>query len=211
MGVRGRETTTPYDIAEVSHARAADSDTFRSLYLRLRPDLEALARRYVKRPQEIEDLVQEALLRLFVAGAEFESEVQALAFARRVLTNICIDRFRALGRRPSVISLEGASADLIPAHDDTDDVVRAEEASIVRNAISKLQPDHRDALIKREVEEKPLPMIAEELGIPVDSVKHLLFRARRSLRRLLVGTSVEPGVDIDLVDSASPEISIVLP
>jgi RNA polymerase sigma factor (sigma-70 family) len=193
-----------------------DSDEFRSLYLRLRPELESAARRYLKRPQEIEDVVQETLLRLYLATTDFDSDVQALAFARRVLTNICIDRFRALGRRPSVISLEGSLAYQLPDDDDTDVVVKAEDASIVREALSQLTPEHRAALLKREVEEKPLPMIADELGIPVESVKHLLFRARRSLRRQLTGTSVEPGVSLEPVqrDDAGPHeagFSIVLP
>ena len=68
----------------------------------------------------------------------------------------------------------------------------------MREALSLLSPLHREALIKREIEEKPLPQIAEELDIPVEQVKHVLHRARRSLRRLLVGTHVEPGVDLDL-------------
>jgi hypothetical protein len=34
------------------------------------------------------------------------------------------------------------------------------------------------------------------MDIPEENVKHVLYRARRSLRRLLVGTSVEPGVDL---------------
>ncbi|MCW2499910.1 MAG: hypothetical protein JWN87_1586, partial [Frankiales bacterium] len=32
----------------------------------------------------------------------------------------------------------------------------------------------------------------------MEQVKHVMLRARRSLRRLLVGTHVEPGVDLDL-------------
>src|SRR5439155_11889877 len=82
--------------------------------------------------------------------------------------------------------------------DESDPVVAAEDAAIVREALALLSPLHREALIKREVEEKPLPQIAAELDIPVEQVKHVLHRARRSLRRLLVGTHVEPGVDLDL-------------
>jgi DNA-directed RNA polymerase specialized sigma24 family protein len=31
--------------------------------------------------------------------------------------------------------------------------------------------------VKREIEEKSLPVIAQELEVPEESVKHLLFRA----------------------------------
>lgn len=177
-----------------------ESEEFRRLYLRLRPELESQARRFVKRPQEIEDLVQETLLRLYVSAVDLESDVHALAFARRVLENICIDRFRAAGRRPAVVSLEGSLADQLPDDEGEaqETVLRAEDASVVREAMAQLSPEHRAALIKREIEEKPIPVIAAELGIPADSVKHLVFRARRSLRRQLVGTTVEPGIDPEL-------------
>ncbi len=73
-------------------------------------------------------------------------------------------------------------------------MVRAEDAAVVRDALARLAPLHRAALVKREIEEKPLPVIAAELGVAEDAVKHLLFRARRALRRLLTGTPVQPGV-----------------
>jgi RNA polymerase sigma-70 factor, ECF subfamily len=168
------------------------------LYLRLRPDLEMHARRYLSRPQEVEDVVQETLLRVYISAVDLEADLQALAFARRVLTNLCIDRLRAAGRRPAVISLEGSFAHLLPDPDrSAESVMRAEDATVVRGALAQLSPTHRTALVMREVEEKPIQAIADELGIPHESVKHLLFRARRSLRRLLTGTVVEPGVNPD--------------
>jgi hypothetical protein len=73
-----------------------------------------------------------------------------------------------------------------------DPVVLAEAAVVVRRALAMLSPLHRDALLKREVEEKPLPVIAGELGIEEHNVKHVLLRARRALRRLLVGSPADP-------------------
>jgi hypothetical protein len=76
-------------------------------------------------------------------------------------------------------------------------VVRAEDAALVRSALSLLSPLQRAALVKREVEDKTLPVIAGELDIPEDNVKHLLFRARRALRKRLAGSSLAPGGDAD--------------
>ena len=71
-------------------------------------------------------------------------------------------------------------------------------------ALSQLSPLHRAALVKREIEEKSLPVIADELDVAEDSVKHLLFRARRALRKLLAGTSVAPGADAELPAALRP-------
>ncbi|MCA1823829.1 MAG: RNA polymerase sigma factor, partial [Frankia sp.] len=115
------------------------------------------------------------------------------------MTNLCIDRYRADQRRPRLVDLESLQDDNL-ADDDaelTDPVIRAEDAAIVREALSLLSPLHRAALVKREIEEKSLPQIAAELGVPEHNVKHLLYRARRALRRLLLGTSVQPGTDAE--------------
>src|SRR5207249_476352 len=94
-----------------------------------------------------------------------------------------------------------------------DPVLRAEDAAIVREALSRLTPEHRAALVKREIEEKCLADIAVEMHLPEASVKHLLYRARRSLRRLLVGTSVDPTIDLslhDIVDLTNRRVAVGL-
>ncbi|MGN6474660.1 MAG: RNA polymerase sigma factor, partial [Mycobacteriales bacterium] len=182
---------TPVDPGSDRRLRALAD--FGGLYIRQRGALIVHARRFLSDPHDIDDVVQETFLKLFLAMPEVETEAQALSFARRVLTNLCIDRYRAAQRRPATVDLDLGSADHLLAEDEpTDPVVQAEDAAIIREALARLSPLHRDALIKREIEEKPLPVIAAELGIPEESVKHLLFRARRMLRRLLVGTSVDP-------------------
>lgn len=172
---------------------------FSSLYIRHRSSLAIYARRFLSDSRDIDEVVQETFLRLFLASSEIETELQAIAFARRTLTNLCIDRYRAERRRPQLVNLDTSAADELEVGSESEDaVVRAEDAAVVREALAMLSPLHRAALIKREIEEKPLPQIAAELDVPEDSVKHLLFRARRALRRLLVGTSVEPGVELSV-------------
>lgn len=169
---------------------------FPSLYVQLRPAIAHAATRFLSSPQDIEEVVQETFIRLFVALPEIKSEVDAATFARRVLTNLCIDRFR-VGTRSEAMLAQAAPVDLgLVAADEPDPLITGENAAIVREALSRLSPLHRAALVKREIEEKPLQQIAEELGVPEQSIKHVLFRARRSLRRLLIGTSVDPSIPL---------------
>ena len=175
----------------------SDPHDFAGLYIRHRTAFTLLARRYLRDQRDADDVVQEAFLRLFLALPELETELQALAYCRRTITNLCIDRYRAQARRPSLVDIGTIPLEELPDEDRGDPVVRAEDAALVREALSMLSPLHRAALVKREIEEKSLPVIAQELEVPEDSVKHLLFRARRALRRLLVGTSLEPGSDAE--------------
>lgn len=176
----------------------SDPHDFAGLYIRHRASFTLHARRYLRDGRDADEVVQEAFLRLFLALPELETELQALAYCRRTITNLCIDRFRAQARRPSLVDLDSAGAMDLAASDPGDPVVRAEDAAMVRAALSLLSPLHRAALVKREIEEKTLPVIAEELEIPEESVKHVLFRARRALRRILASTSLAPGSDAEL-------------
>ena len=187
-----------------SRVLGSDPHDFAGLYLRHRSSFTAHARRYLRDPRDADEVVQEAFLRLFLAMPELETELQALAYCRRTITNLCIDRYRADARRPRLVALEGAPLDELAEDDPGDPVVRAEDAALVREALSKLPELHRAALVMREIEEKPLPVIADELDVAEDSVKHLLFRARRTLRKLLAGTSVAPGVDAERTRGLRP-------
>jgi RNA polymerase sigma factor (sigma-70 family) len=190
--------TTPLDPNRVL---GADPHDFAGLYIRHRSSFALHARRFLRDQRDIDEVVQEAFLRLFLALPELSTELQALAYCRRTITNLCIDRYRADQRRPRLVDLDSVSPDALLDDEPDDPVVQAEDAAIVREALALLSPLHRDALVKREIEEKSLPVVAAELGVPESSVKHLLHRARRALRRRLAETHLAPGVDLDGVST----------
>jgi DNA-binding CsgD family transcriptional regulator/uncharacterized protein (UPF0333 family) len=61
----------------------------------------------------------------------------------------------------------------------------AEDAAIIRQALSLLSPAERAALVMWEVEGRSTTEIAKELGIKESAVRHTVSRARASLRRIL--------------------------
>jgi RNA polymerase sigma factor (sigma-70 family) len=181
----------------------ADPHDFAGLYIRHRSSFAAHARRFLRDPRDVDEVVQEAFLRLFLALPELSTELQALAYCRRTVTNLCIDRYRADKRRPRLVNIESVPQNDFAEAELDDPVVQAEDAAFVREALSLLTPLHRDALVKREIEEKTIPVIAQELGVPEESVKHLLHRARRALRRHLAKTHLAPGANLDDVSTLS--------
>ncbi|MGZ4629592.1 RNA polymerase sigma factor, partial [Oryzihumus sp.] len=187
------------------HTATGDlADRFRSLYVNHRSSVAGTCRKYLRDERDVDEVVQEAFLRMFLALPEIDGEMQALAYARRTATNLCIDRWRQTQRRPQLVELSPEDEDRL-ADDDpeqADLLVAAEDASVVREALARLTPLQRQALVAYEVEGKSIPTIEAELGQPAGSVKHVLVRARRSLRKLLVGTSVSPDTELTLVEEA---------
>jgi RNA polymerase sigma-70 factor (ECF subfamily) len=187
--------------ADPNRTLGADPHDFAGLYIRHRSSFAMHARRFLRDPRDVDEVVQEAFLRLFLALPELSTELQALAYCRRTVTNLCIDRYRADKRRPRLVNIESLPQNDFAEAELDDPVVQAEDAAFVREALSLLTPLHRDALVKREIEEKSIPVIAEELGVPEESVKHLLHRARRALRRHLAKTHLAPGANLDDVST----------
>lgn len=169
-------------------------DDFARLYINYRDLLQRRAFRYLSDPRDVEDVLQETFIRVFLALDELETERSAIRFAQRVLVNLCIDYYRTQQRRPRCIDLDAAGPELID-DDLGDPLVRAEDAAVVRKALALLSPQHREALVKREIEEKPLVTVAQELQVPEEQVRVLVYRARRALRRILVGSSVDPDAE----------------
>jgi RNA polymerase sigma-70 factor (ECF subfamily) len=191
------------DTADPNRSLGADPHDFAGLYIRHRSSFAAHARRFLRDARDVDEVVQEAFLRLFLALPELNTELQALAYCRRTVTNLCIDRYRADKRRPRLVNIESVPQNDFAEAELDDPVVQAEDAAFVREALSLLTPLHREALVKREIEEKSIPVIALELGVPEDSVKHLLHRARRALRRHLAKTHLAPGANLDDISTLS--------
>jgi RNA polymerase sigma factor (sigma-70 family) len=124
-----------------------------------------------------------------LAAPELESTDHALGYMHRTIENLCIDIFRIEGRRPNLVVLDDASAELestwVDNKDHADVVSAAEDAAIVRQALSMLSPAERAALVMWEMEGRSTEEIAAELGIKESAVRHTVSRARASLRRVM--------------------------
>jgi RNA polymerase sigma-70 factor (ECF subfamily) len=161
-----------------------DRALFSRLYLEHKSSLSYLCRRYLQDARDVDEVVQETFLKLFLALPDLESEAQVVAWSRRTATNLCIDRYRAAKRRPTMTDLEVLPEEF-GAECDEDYLVIAEDAAIVREALADLPPLYRKALLAREVEGMALEDIAAGLEVEPAQMKHLLHRARRAMRRSL--------------------------
>jgi RNA polymerase sigma factor (sigma-70 family) len=160
-----------------------------AFYTEHRSELLAHANRVLKDSAKAEEITQDALIKFMLAAPELESTDHALSYLHRTIENLCIDLFRLEGRRPNLVVLDDATAEVEAAWqvdgDHSSVISAAEDAAIIRQALAMLSPAERAALVMWEMEGRSTSEIATELGIKESAVRHTVSRARASLRRVL--------------------------
>ena len=160
-----------------------------AFYTAHRFELKTHADRILKDSSRADEVVQDAFIKVMLAAPELTSEDHALSYLHRTIENLCIDLFRAEGRRPNLVVLDDATAEVESTWQDQGDhsqvLSAAEDAAIIRQALALLSPAERTALVMWEMDGRSTAEIAAELGIKESSVRHTVSRARASLRAVL--------------------------
>jgi RNA polymerase sigma factor (sigma-70 family) len=160
-----------------------------AFYTEHRSELLAHANRVLKDSAKAEEITQDSLIKFMLAAPELESQEHALSYLHRTIENLCIDYFRLEGRRPNLVVIDDAQAEVEAAWqvsgDHSEVLTQAEDAAIIRQALALLSPAERAALVMWEMEGRSTSEIAAELGIKESAVRHTVSRARTSLRRVL--------------------------
>ena len=178
-----------------------------AFYTKHRSELIAHASRILKDRAKAEEVIQDALIKVMLAAPELESTDHALGYMHRTIENLCIDIFRIEGRRPNLVVLDDASAELestwIDNEDHVDVIAAADDAAIVRQALAMLSPAERAALVMWEMEGRSTSEIASELGIKESAVRHTVSRARASLRKVMSELIVDSERGLTALDMLS--------
>jgi RNA polymerase sigma factor (sigma-70 family) len=178
-----------------------------AFYTEHRSELVAHASRILKDSARAEEVIQDALIKVMLAAPELESTDHALGYMHRTIENLCIDIFRMEGRRPNLVVLDDASAELestwVDNKDHVDVIAAADDAAIVRQALAMLSPAERAALVMWEMEGRSTAEIAAELGIKESAVRHTVSRARASLRKVMSELIVDKERGLTALDMLS--------
>ena len=161
----------------------------------------------MKDAAKAEEITQEALIKFMLAAPELESETHAISYLHRTIENLCIDAFRAEGRRPNLVVLDEVTSEVEATYQADGDhsaaITAAEDAAIIRQALALLSPAERAALVMWEMEGRSTSEIAAELGIKESAVRHTVSRARASLRKVLATLIVDEKRGLTALDVLS--------
>ena len=181
-----------------------------ALYTQSRSSLIAQARRILRSDADAAEVVQDAFLKFILAAPELDTADRAMAYLRTTVNNLCLNVIRATGSRPNLVALDSdtsrerlaeiAAENHIPM--DTT-LVAAEDASIIREALSRLSDTQRTALVMWEVEGRTTKEIATAIGTSEKNVRHVVQRARASFIRVLTEWVVDEKTGSTALDALS--------
>jgi RNA polymerase sigma-70 factor (ECF subfamily) len=139
----------------------------------------SLARRYLRNSANAEDAVQDVFIDLWGSAGRFDPGIASeVAFVSTIARRRFIDRLRQQTRQPGFDSLDDEESGdmnqpsvLAPMEDES-------EVAIVERVLNTMEPDHRQILSLSLYEGYTHSEIAEQLAMPLGTVK---TRIRRGL------------------------------
>ena len=169
----------------VLRAQRGDREALNQLVGQILPEVFALARSLRPEDPDIEDLVQDVMVRLLRNLKVLRDPERLRAYLGRIVRNMAYDRIR---HRKKTESIEG---DVPVASDPSAELVREDQVKKVRQALAKLSSLDREIVVLRHWAGKSYQEIAKQLGVTLSVVQTRLFRARKALAKELRGVCYE--------------------
>ena len=175
-----------YDLDElIGAACAGDRAALNRLLAHARPRLVAVAMRIVRDRDDAEDVVQEALLKACRSLTRFEGRSAFSTWLHRIVVNAALERLRRhQSRRERLATDDERDLPRFEAvEEQTPERVasRNETGAVVRGALARLSPAHREVLERREFDGESYRDLARLVHCPVGTVMSRLHHARHRL------------------------------
>jgi RNA polymerase sigma factor (sigma-70 family) len=188
------------DLDLVIAARSGDQKAFAQLMKRYKDTIYFMLLKMVNNKTDAEDLAIEAFGKAFSSIHQYEPQFAFSTWLFRIASNNAIDHLRK--KRAVTVPLEptvGNDKSIgieynynIRTDSDTPEeaFIKEQNAKLLRKAVSSLKPRYRTLLELRYFREYSYAEIAEQLNLPLGTVKVQLFRSREMLFDLLKNTEM---------------------
>jgi RNA polymerase sigma-70 factor (ECF subfamily) len=184
------------DLVLVDAARGGDQAAFAALMDRYRESIYYMMMKMVRNSDDADDLTIEAFGKAFSRLEQYSPSFAFSTWLFKIASNNCIDFIRK--KRIKLTSMdtgytnddgESISIDARSyTRDPEETIIHNQKVKHMRNLVSKLKPRYRELIEKRYFEELSYEEIADELNLPLGTVKAQLFRARDFLAQMMEQT-----------------------
>jgi RNA polymerase sigma-70 factor (ECF subfamily) len=170
------------DIALMLRFQKGDERAFEELVRRHTRGVLNLVYRYLGDASRAEDMAQDVFVKVYKARMKYEPKAKFSTWLYRIAVNHCLNEIRSRKSQPS---LSAPVNDLLeePAGNDPDARLQREDLQqAVRAALDALPENQRLAVLLSRYQEMSYEEIAETMGISLEAVKSVIFRAKENLK-----------------------------
>jgi RNA polymerase sigma factor (sigma-70 family) len=181
------------DLQLVESARSGNQAAYAELMDRYRDSIYYMMLKMVKNSDDADDLTIEAFGKAFSRLDQYSPSFAFSTWLFKIASNNSIDFIRKkrvqLTSMDSGIVMEDGDKMQIDAKSSNlnpeETIMHGQRVDHMRLLVSKLKPKYRDLVEKRYFEELSYEEIAEQLNLPLGTVKAQLFRARDFLAAMM--------------------------
>lgn len=183
-----------YDLNLVRRAvDQKDQKAYAELMGRYRDSIYFMLLKMINNKDDADDLTIEAFGKAFNRLHQYTPNYAFSTWLFKIASNNCIDWIRKQKKKMLSIDNPIGTDDGDEMHielkghglDPSEVVIRDQKSEVMREVVDKLKPRYRTLVELRYYKEYSYEEIAEELDLPLGTVKAQLFRAREFLENLL--------------------------
>ncbi|RIJ76137.1 sigma-70 family RNA polymerase sigma factor [Nakamurella silvestris] len=170
----------------LERARSGDDRAFEELVGLHKRHIWAVCVRITRNSSDAEDALQDALTAAWQHIGKFRGEAKFSTWLHRIAANAAL----AVVRRRKDVALADVQPEGVEVADDgPDPYERIAQADRVQAALAELPENFRVAIVLREYGDMTYDEIAVHQGVPVQTVKSRINRARTALATILLASS----------------------
>jgi RNA polymerase sigma-70 factor (ECF subfamily) len=180
----------------VELARKGRETAYRELIGRYQRPVFSLIYRLVRDREKAEDLSQDTFIKVLNAIGRYDPSFKFSSWIFKIAHNTALDHLRK--KEPETLSIEGSphartdaeieASTITPESGDENPeqyTASKEMGAVIEQAIGRLRPEYRTAIMLCHVEGRPYEEIAQIMDVPLGTVKTYIHRARNELKKQL--------------------------
>jgi RNA polymerase sigma-70 factor, ECF subfamily len=171
---------------------AGDSSAFEQIFDRHKRLVALIARKYFRRPEEVEEIIQISFAKAYTEMGKFRGlhDRSFSSWLARITSNACFDMIRSQRRKPERLSCDLSEQEADALLELSATTADATESTIVnRDLVDKvlmgMPIEDRVLLRMMYAEDMSVADIADSLGCSSSNVKVRAWRARAVLRKMI--------------------------
>lgn len=171
----------PPDELEIIRAQKTGGKALESVLEKTSSYIFSLCLSWCRPPIDPSDVAQDSLIRVAKNIAHFEHKSAFFSWVYTIAYRTFLDALRKEKRRQAIVSTQPIF-DEIPGQIDPESL---EGLEILIECLDSLDEKHREILILVDAKELSYQVVADELGIPIGTVRSRVARARLQLKKML--------------------------